>query len=66
MRPVNATSTSEITPAHGTLQMLPVETAAERKTFIKLPLDLYANDPHYIQPLEYELGARLDLSLIHI
>lgn len=43
-----------------TLAIRPVETPADLKTFIRLPNALYADDPHYIAPLEYELAARLD------
>lgn len=38
----------------------PVLTASERKTFIRLPTRLYADDPHYVAPLELEIEARLD------
>ncbi|MEZ5892347.1 MAG: hypothetical protein R3C58_04285 [Parvularculaceae bacterium] len=43
-----------------TLAIRPVETPADLKTFIRLANDIYADDPHYIAPLEYEIAARLD------
>ena len=42
------------------LEIRPVETARDRTTFIRLPSQLYADDPNYIAPLEFELAARLD------
>ena len=38
----------------------PADTAADRKTFIRLAAPLYADDPNYVSPLEFELSARLD------
>lgn len=38
----------------------PVLTARDRKTFIRLAPPLYAGDPNYVAPLEFELAARLD------
>jgi len=38
----------------------PVETAADRKEFIRLANTLFADDPNYIAPLEFELEARLN------
>lgn len=37
-----------------------VETPADLKTFIRVANDIYADDPNYVAPLEYELLARLD------
>ncbi len=38
----------------------PVETAADRKTFIRMPGPIYAGDSNYIAPLEFELMDRLN------
>lgn len=38
----------------------PVLTRADRKAFIRLAPALYAGDPNYVPPLEFELAARLD------
>ena len=43
-----------------TIDIRPVETPADMKTFIRLANDIYADDPHYVAPLEYEVSARLD------
>ncbi|MCK5746568.1 MAG: dATP pyrophosphohydrolase [Oricola sp.] len=43
-----------------TIDIRPVETPADLKTFIRLPSDIYAGDPNYIAPLEFELAQRLD------
>ena len=42
------------------LEIRPVTTAADRKVFIRLPNALYRDDPNYVAPLEFELGARLN------
>lgn len=42
------------------IDIRPVKTPAERKTFIRLAKAIYADDPNFIAPLEFELGARLD------
>lgn len=39
-------------------RIIPVETRAELKRFIRMPTPLYAHDPNWVQPLEIE---RLDL-----
>ncbi|MEM8772231.1 MAG: hypothetical protein AAGD92_11325 [Pseudomonadota bacterium] len=38
----------------------PVETARDRKDFIRAPYAVYADDPNYVAPLEFELSARID------
>lgn len=38
----------------------PVVTKRELKAFIRMPYALYADDPNYVAPLEFELTARLD------
>ncbi len=43
-----------------TIEIRPVQNKAERKVFIRLANRLYADDPHYVAPLEFELSARLD------
>jgi hypothetical protein len=43
-----------------TLDVRPVETPAELKTFIRLANAIYAGDPHYVAPLEFELADRLN------
>ena len=42
------------------IEIKPVETAADRKAFIRMPNRLYADDPNYVAPLEFELSARID------
>ncbi|MHA7870937.1 MAG: hypothetical protein ACX939_01165 [Hyphococcus sp.] len=42
------------------IEIRPVDTPADRKTFIRLSSRLYAGDPAYVAPLEFELSARLD------
>ena len=42
------------------VQIRPVATDADRKTFIRVPNALYRDDPNYVAPLEFELSARLD------
>ena len=37
-----------------------VETAKDRKAFIRLANAIYADDKAYVAPLEFEIGARLD------
>ena len=46
--------------AQSPIDVRPVETAADRTAFIRLPRPLYADDPNYVAPLEFELRARLD------
>ncbi len=43
-----------------TLAVRPVETPDDMKTFMRLANAIYAEDPHYVAPLEYELSARLN------
>jgi hypothetical protein len=43
-----------------TIDIRPVQSKADRKTFIRLASRLYEDDPHYVAPLEFELSARLD------
>ena len=42
------------------IDVRPVETAADLKTFIRVANAIYADDPNYVAPLEFELAARLD------
>lgn len=42
------------------IEIRPVRSAKDRKIFIRLANPIYADDPNYIAPLEYEIGARLD------
>ena len=50
-----------MTPANNSpIDVRPVETPADRKIFVRLPNALYAEDPNYVAPLEFELSARLD------
>ena len=42
------------------IEIRPVVTAADRKSFMRLTNAIYADDPNYVAPLEFELGARLD------
>jgi len=44
-----------------TIELRPVETPADLKTFIRMPNALYAGDPNYVAPLEFELAARLNV-----
>lgn len=37
-----------------------VETKADRQRFLRMTDALYADDPNYVAPLEFELGPRLD------
>lgn len=42
------------------LEIRPVESAEDLKTFIRMASAIYADDPNYVAPLEYELSARLN------
>lgn len=42
------------------IDIRPVETPRDRRTFVRLAGPLYADDPHYVAPLEFELMSRLD------
>ena len=42
------------------LEIRPVSSDADRKVFIRVPNELYRDDPNYVAPLEFEIGARLD------
>ena len=46
--------------ASAKFEIRPVETPADRKAFIRMPGPLYADDPNYVAPLEFELAARID------
>ena len=41
----------------GGLELVAVETAADRARFIELPYTLYARDPHFVPPLRAEMQA---------
>lgn len=42
------------------IQIRPVATATDLKVFIRLPNELYRDDPNYVAPLEFKLGNRLN------
>ena len=46
--------------ASNPIDIRPVETVADRKAFLRMPAPLYADDPNYVAPLEFELAARID------
>ena len=63
------------------ITITPVNSKAERRQFARMTIDLYKDDPAFVQPLDFELLARLNpeanpllknndhqlwLSLIHI
>lgn len=43
-----------------TVEIRPVETPEDLKTFIRVANAIYADDPHYVAPLEFELSDRLN------
>lgn len=45
---------------HRTVEIRPVATDADRKAFIRVPNAIYADDPNYVAPLEFELANRLN------
>ncbi|MEO1252716.1 MAG: hypothetical protein AAFW81_10260 [Pseudomonadota bacterium] len=47
-------------PAATPYDIRPVETAVDRKAFLRAPYALYADDPHYVAPLEFELATRIN------
>ena len=47
----------DLTP---TIDVRPVTTKADRTAFMRMPHTLYADDPHYVAPLEFELAARIN------
>ncbi|MEO1674889.1 MAG: N-acetyltransferase, partial [Pseudomonadota bacterium] len=38
----------------------PVTTPKERRAFARMTVDLYKDDPNFVQPLDYEFLARLN------
>ena len=42
------------------IEIRPVDAKKDRLDFIRLAPPLYADDPNYVAPLEFELGARID------
>lgn len=42
------------------IDIRPVATTDDRKTFMRLASTLYREDPNFVAPLEFELSARLD------
>lgn len=42
------------------IEIVPVQTPAQRKEFIRAADAAYKDDPHYITPLDFEVGARID------
>ena len=53
-----AATASAIDP--NVVDICPVETANDRKLFIRLANDIYKDDPNYVAPLEFEIGARIN------
>jgi hypothetical protein len=43
-----------------TLQIVPVRTKREREIFIRVPFDLYADDPNWVPPLLFDKRSQLD------
>ncbi len=41
------------------IRVLPVDSRSRRNDFLRLPSQLYAGDPHWIAPLEFELRERV-------
>lgn len=46
-------------PSARAFRVLPVDTSRRRNDFLRLPAHLYARDPHWIPPLEFELRERI-------
>ncbi|WP_425410438.1 dATP pyrophosphohydrolase [Hyphococcus sp.] len=46
--------------AKPSIEIRPANSSAERRTFIRLAKDIYKDDPNFIAPLEFEIGARLN------
>lgn len=44
---------------HGAVEIVAVDSAAHRRVFLQLPHRLYAQDPQWVAPLEFELRQRL-------
>lgn len=42
------------------IQLLPVKTDADRRAFVRMTIDLYKDDHAFVQPLDYEILARLN------
>lgn len=42
------------------VEIRPVETKQDRLEFIRLALNIYRDDPNFVAPLEFEIGARID------
>ena len=43
-----------------TIKIIPVTNDLERKKFVRMTIDLYQGDKNFVQPLDFELLARLD------
>ena len=43
------------------MRMHEVQTAADKKAFIQLAVDLYANDPNWIRPLDKDIEEVFDV-----
>lgn len=57
------TSHSTVDPIRATKRSVtirPVETPADRRAFMRVASAVYADDPNFVVPLEFELSARLD------
>jgi hypothetical protein len=48
-----------VNPVDSPVRVVAVDTAARRRDFLRLPLRLYAGDPHWVAPLELELRERV-------
>jgi len=42
------------------VNIIPVKTEADRRAFVRMTVDLYKDDPAFVQPLDYEILARLN------
>ena len=43
------------------MRMHEVQTATDKKAFIQLAVDLYANDPNWIRPLDKDIEEVFDV-----
>lgn len=51
---------TKIAPSSSAIEVRPVETGRDRKTFIRVGTLPYRDDPAFVTPLEFEVGQRLD------
>lgn len=54
------TAFESINAPASSIELRPVETAKDRRDFIRAAAPAYKGDPLYIAPLEFELGQRID------